>query len=767
MSNNLLILQPADGKAPTKRIKNGKKKSYTAGKSFIFQTVDYENQEGYHELIQDLLKDTARFFVLGKAADHVEDGKKYPRWKKDRDEGNATILDRSGQEMALDLDDILIDGFDALDPKAGINAWLDEQGIDCDVTWQITSSQEVGSHEARIRLYFLLKDPASLIARKKFAVSIGCDGSPFVCSQPIYTAPPIYEDAEDAIPTRYGFIKGKKTHYALPKIEIIEKVYERVSSGSDYDFDEIDLPEDVLSGKVYRRYFMAKAFHYANKGLSRQDIFMLIQIQSAQIKNREFSEENVLAYIDDAIRKITFENKPPEFKIVDDVGEASTVLAPKLDDDVLMPPDTVIGELTKALLNMWWIPNTMGASLAAKATVAFLAGGKYRSVAGDRVNIQQVLIGESGTGKDIMMQAVYKIINYVFEDDDDMLEDLISRVISEAGSAEGVDRKMRMSNRHDLIFTQDEMGGLLQEAASQSHKQGILNYALKMYSRSDDQLAERALAGKKDPSIKMAEILYAPHFIISGATTPKLITRGLDYGFIEHGNASRMMFFNADTYRLPRLRGSEIEEFKISDELKIAIKTIAKHDSIEKDGMPPHRLPRARISNPVKVDIEEGAEEYLHNVAISCDDKKGDFAVIWNRLVVNAKKYAMICAILENPVKPVIDLELAKREVEFVRNACEYTEELFKNKVSDGKFDAATQAVMEVAYKIGEGQWIRAPEFKKPNPVKVLSVREKNEILAGLVQDGYLFKMPEEESRKMKGQRGPIPEFFMWSGKKI
>ena len=312
----LLVLTPKSEK-PTKTLDSNLEKisSFDAGWLFKFETVNYKS---IHPCIKKILALDTCFIVLGELNEYgqqIEANDEYgPRRKK---KGTPTIQDRQGTEIVLDLDDHVIKGFEASDIKkveGSITRWLRKRKINCDVTWQITSGQKLNTEEARIRLYIETEKSHSLLERKVWSQSenIMADGSVYTCSQPIYTAPPIIEGAADPIKQRFGFIKGKDKFFLIPNFskEEIQSLSSYQRGGATYDFNDSSLPDDVLSGAVYRRYFMPLAFHYANllKG-DREAVFSIIAAKASQVKSREFNSENTYEYIDQAIDKISQEQE--------------------------------------------------------------------------------------------------------------------------------------------------------------------------------------------------------------------------------------------------------------------------------------------------------------------------------------------------------------------------------------------------------------------------------------------------------------------------
>ena len=317
----LLVLIPEDAEKnkPTKLLneKLEKIKSFNAGLQFYFESIPYNN---FHDVLKKLFTKQNCFFVLGELNDFgktLEESGRLGYRRKDKEE--ATIQNRDGIEIVLDLDDHILPGFDALNPEPAIKDWLREQQIQCDATWQITSGQKLQTEDARIRIYFTASKKHSLAYRKAWSQSLGCDGSVYTCSQPIYIASPLFPPGiTDPIAHRYGFITGETRNFVLPPLEKAE--IERLSSysrGVEWDYSDPTLPDDVLSGRVYRRYFMPLAFHYANLlNNDREAIFAIIATKAQQVKSRQFDPDNVYAYIDDALHKIKHEKETDAEKIV-------------------------------------------------------------------------------------------------------------------------------------------------------------------------------------------------------------------------------------------------------------------------------------------------------------------------------------------------------------------------------------------------------------------------------------------------------------------
>lgn len=311
----LLLLKPVnlDKNKPTKILDENlnKLESFDAGYKFHFEVFEYDD---FHAAMKEVFAEKDCFMVLGDLTDHgrrlFESDTPAPRRKKS---GTPTIEDKIDNVIVLDLDDHKIRAWNPLKPEPAIKRWLRKRKINCDVTWQITSGQKLDTDEARIRLYFTCEKDLTLQERKAWAQSeaIQADGSVFTCSQPIYTAPPIIKGGTDPIKVRTGYIKGTRRSLYLdpPTTEEVKRYGKNIRGDSEWNFEDKTLPDEVKNGSVYRRYFMPLAFHYANKGLNRDEIFAIISTKALQVKSREFEVENTYEYIDDAIQKIEEEKE--------------------------------------------------------------------------------------------------------------------------------------------------------------------------------------------------------------------------------------------------------------------------------------------------------------------------------------------------------------------------------------------------------------------------------------------------------------------------
>ncbi|MCH9735924.1 MAG: hypothetical protein K0U78_15450, partial [Actinomycetia bacterium] len=426
MKNKLLVLTPEDSnKAPSKTLDKDLNvlESYPTGmKSFYFDEIEYEN---FHQALEKVFKFKNSFIVLGKLTKlgeyYKEEQQAGYRRKK---EPKPTIEDNDSTEIVLDLDDHYLEGFDPLDPEPAIDYFLQEMEINCDVTWQITSSQKLVTKEnpkplARIRLFFSCHKRFSLKIRKAWSQMVPeSDGSVYTCSQPIYTAPPNVV-GKDPIHKRHGFMKGARKTFVLPKLTVTEvENNSSYSRNSNFDFEDKTIPEEVLSGKVYRRYFMPLAFHYANKIQDREAIFYIIAGKAQKVTSREFHAQNVYEYIDDALKHVEREKETLSTQLAIEDPKKEKDPLPKFPKDVMdswpQPWPMIWQEFKK-------IPRKLEEPLLVPTILslnAYFLRAKY--VTGDqlrRPNMFYLNLTPSTGNKDVNSKNVIRSIDNIFKRD--------------------------------------------------------------------------------------------------------------------------------------------------------------------------------------------------------------------------------------------------------------------------------------------------------------------------------------------------------------
>ena len=568
----LLILTPKKG-SPSKTLNKKLEKisSFSAGFLFKFESKDYLN---FHDVIKTILKRNDCFICLGELTEYgseLEENDDFgPRRKK---KGDPTIQDRIGPEIVLDLDDHIIKGFDPLSPVPAIIKWLKKRKINCDVTWQITSSQQLNTNEARIRLYFEADKEYDLTYRKAYSQSkeIQADGSVYTCSQPIYTSHPIIKgNKPDPISVRSGFIKGKQRKQKLPKLTkpTIEKYSTFNRGGEIYDFHDQNLPDEVLSGKIYRRYFMPLAFHYANllKG-DREAVFCIVRAKASLVSSREFDAENTYAYIDDAILKIAEEKDLDEELLkVEDIADTKLASLPDFPNDIL---DTWPDPWPMIWKNFKKIPRELEPALLIPTVLAlnaFFLRANYTTSYNRRPNLLFLNLTPSTGNKDVNSKNVIRDLDEIFKKKGS-LSSLFSGILStESSITADISFLNSFSDSGELFWINTEATRIFQQIKTSGSISSVAALSDKLIELVDGhEITGKVKSGGKTKTINdpNAQVLFYAQ--------PETIERYIDEDMVDSGLFGRALLsiipelkFDKDKYSM--FLSKKNKKAKISDD---------------------------------------------------------------------------------------------------------------------------------------------------------------------------------------------------------
>jgi hypothetical protein len=563
----LLVLSPETEK-PTKTLDKNLKliKSFNSGYLYKFELLKYTN---IHDLLKNnIFKRRDCFICLGQLTEYgaqlLENEELGPRRKR---KGKPTIKDKFGDLIVLDLDDHIIPGFNANKPIPSIRKWLKEKEIDCDVTIQITSGQKLKTEEARIRIYFETTTENSLNHRKAWSQGkdIQADGSVYTCSQPIYTAPPIIDGGNDPIKKRNYKLKGEERKFKLPLItpEKIKRYSGFKRAGAEYDLRDLTIPDEVIEGAVYRRYFMPLAFHYANllKG-DREAVFAIISSKALQVKSREFNAENTYAYIDDAIEKINLEKEEQDKITTRSDLEKESSKAPEFPEDLMegWPHPwpmlyrnfaKVPRELEPALL----IPTILSLN-------AFFLKNRYVTSYGRRPNMLFLNLTGSTGNKDVNSKNVIRDLDSLFKEMGAKVSLFSNIVTGESSISADTSFLQSFNDNGELFWINTEATRIFHQLSSSSNSS---------VSALSDKLIEvvdgHEITGKTKTGEKVKTI-SDPNAQVLFYAQPETIQRHINEDMVDSGLFGRALLsvlpdlkFDIETYNM----------FKVPEPLKARI----------------------------------------------------------------------------------------------------------------------------------------------------------------------------------------------------
>ena len=422
----------------------------------------------------------------------------------------------------------------------------------------------------------------------------------------------------------------------------------------------------------------------------------------------------------------------------------------------MFAPDDDFGDLVRGIRAMEFEPNYASAFIGVISALATLAGGKYSGPhPKDRINLVLVGVGFTGNGKQAIMDGPERVFNLVHA------PDMLRHTVTKIGSPEGVeDRLLRLQDTPDLLWRCDEFGKLLQSVSNntKSNKEGILGLILDYYTMSHSVQAIRLLkqAGrpKDDGSAPLDSLptIVAPHLNVTGTAQQHTFTSGIDEDFILDGNGSRIQTIPLDPYKEPicrRPKGS----LDISAELEDKLYDMYSHEWRSTDVSNTELL---RTTHAVTVDMPDFIVDtwfdHQHELKLKATTRIEE--AMYARVVLNTKKFAMIRAILANPMKPVVTEEIGRWALQLVEYFLSYQIAVYSAEVGESEEDKAykyTIMKLDEARKDGK-PYVPVNDFLDSSVFKKLKTRDKGKrLLRSMADDGLIHN---EKVKTTKNPRG-------------
>ncbi len=597
---------------------------------------------------------------------------------------------------------------------------------------------------------------------------IGLDIAPtresYVWSQPWYM--PTRDNPNDGLFEHYSWFDGVSPDVISVKPKADNEQLDTTAQMTDEETVE-GIIHELITAKHCHTAVRKLLYMKAKDGIAKEaacaEVAALMQINKTH-KDWQIVYEGIPKSFIDAKKKIDDEQQAFVEKI--NVADNTTKLIGSLNEDVLAPKDSLFGDLVRAIYSNSAAPNLIVANMAARATIAYLAGGNY-TISGfnDRTNLQQIVIGGSGTGKDTAMRAPAWIVNAAFIDKANIASILIQGIQSDMASEQGMDDQLRTIankiNKHDILFCRDELGKDIKHATKgNSTKAGIFDYLLRAYTLSSEPLVPPRLMSKrgksKNDGAGLEVHLVHPGINIIGATVERSLVDGLNIDFVTSGSCARFLALPCDFH------ASGVSEPKHNSGIQLSKEIIANIQyMVSMDGMGNGNVPNAvtnrEVRNARKVKLDDHLKKEILRIVNEDNARRNgedDFAAIWNRRGVNAKKLAMCEAILENPKKPVITEEMMERGMKIATASCKYFESMFNINVGENDFDLAKKKVlMKLEGVMPRGKdprhergWVPRRALVRLRAVKAIG--EKVERLFDVMErDGDIYKRLKENVR--------------------
>ncbi len=383
----------------------------------------------------------------------------------------------------------------------------------------------------------------------------------------------------------------------------------------------------------------------------------------------------------------------------------------------------------------------MSSFLATAGTIAVAAGGSFCGMDhDDRLRFYALAIGDNGTGKETAISGPDDIISAVVHHGRSMgnfyADCLLPRVIAPSASPEGLEDRLKQNP--DLIVTWDEIAQDLKdmEAGKIAHKAGFLNRATLIFSKAHKVYHTR------DKAKEAGETITAPSVTIVGATVEEKFADAITSDYITDGRGARILMFPVNGYCQPLRRRASTLNLP-PDAINAIIKIAQRGAEI---------APGDRNRNPHRITYTNEADDLFFAVSEEQDSKPPGSVerALASRMAVNAKAFACIRALVNNPEKPMVTLEIAQWAIWLVRYSDLYKLRLVGERVSFGEHDKAQASVLERLRKQHEktpGKWVsRKALTNDSRPMRRLKGFERDSILKELEKNGQIEARESDKS---------------------
>ncbi len=380
-----------------------------------------------------------------------------------------------------------------------------------------------------------------------------------------------------------------------------------------------------------------------------------------------------------------------------------------------------ISEVMDECLTTAPYPNPIMAFCGALALQAFLAGRKVRDPGDNRTNLYLLGLAHSSAGKDWPRKINTRILYEM---------GLTSCLGERFASGEAIqDSLLRSPN---ILFQTDEIDGILQSInkSQDARYESMMSTLLTIYSSASTVFPIRRKAGKKD-----AATIDQPCLTLFGTAIPNHYYQALSERMLTNGLFARMLILECgqrSAGQEPTIRdlpASILETARWWVDLQSGsgnlnawhpVPTMVQHTDEARDILIAARL--------------EAEREYRK--AESDNDSVG--TTVWGRVSEHSRKLALLHAISENHLEPLIAADASRWAVRFVMHGTRRMLFMARTHVADNPFHAAC---LKLCHKLRA-----APDGTLPHSVLLkrmkIDARTFQELVTTLEQQGDIVVEP-------------------------
>ena len=360
-------------------------------------------------------------------------------------------------------------------------------------------------------------------------------------------------------------------------------------------------------------------------------------------------------------------------------------------------------------------PNVQMAFCGAMALQGLLAGRKVRDEADNRTNIYLLALAYSSAGKDFPRKVNAAILHRV---------GLVNLLGEKFASGEGIQDGLNLTP--SMMYQTDEIDGLLQciNKTKDARHEGIMSTLLTMYSSANSIYPMRRKAGKEAPGV-----IDQPCLVVYGTAIPTHYHNALSERMLTNGFFARMLIVESG----PRTVGQPPGIVDPPDDVIKIARWWA--DFCPGSGNLETWHPQPRIVPPT-----DEARELLNESRVQAEAEYSDAesradpvgTTVWGRVHEQTRKLALLYAISENHIKPLIDTAAVEWAMQFVTHQTHRMLFMAHGHVAENPFHAECLKLLRKLHEAPEQQLEHSVLLKRMK----LDARTFLELINTLEQQG-------------------------------
>lgn len=435
---------------------------------------------------------------------------------------------------------------------------------------------------------------------------------------------------------------------------------------------------------------------------------------------RESSSEAPKTPVD--ISKVATTPKPSKNKTSSDPGPIPT--------ELLRIPGFVSEVMDHSLKNAPY-PNQPLAFAAALALQAFLAGRKVRDQADNRTNIYLLGLAYASVGKEWPRKLNSWIVEQIG----------LSKCMGD-GIASGEGIQDALASDPSMLFQTDEIDGLLLSInrSKDGRHEYVLNTLLRLYSASNGVFPMRHKAEKgAKPAIDQ------PSLVLYGTAIPNHYYAALSERMLTNGFFARTIVLESG------VRSDGQEPGTVDSVAKRVLET-AKWWADFKCGSGNLNMVHP---SPATIGYTDDALAWLQESRRECDrqyancESRGDpvGTTVWGRVNENSRKLALLHAISEDHLNPIISIEASKWATSFVMHLTRRMLYMAEGHTAETPFHAECLKFMRLLEKapehcVGRRDLMRSMRLKANDFEQVAETLLQQEKIVRVTIDGKKKSIP-------------------------